>query len=464
MITAVIGRTFLRAYNREYQRNYTPKEFFDKVYFELFFNHPKYMMWAQNSPFVQMKKGQSPETLSSEERLEKLENLHQKIGQGDRDASIAIGFPASEEKEFATTSGLVTDIEVAIPDDDVYLTWIGSSLSVGVAGGFSLLFNEEQILLDIYKGWEHYRRFLNDKAISKIRGNQVVTWNGQWLNYFYSEDFRTDFDFATLAEGGILAQDASKIEVNTIKWSLLFFNLSNRYSNRIIPAYVYGLGQTNKTLGFYPFHFKQGSKLIHIYKLLFGENNALKDAKSYETLFGIHIKRACELGAIGLQALEPEGLRKYFVDAKFPDFSKPLVQVKKGDTETDVAEKQRLAEQKDYNQNIIPFRTFKTWLVAMITKNKEEILDYTAEVAAALHEYKKATTKTDRGNLIKNELLVAKTKRAFLDALSAMIKDVGSEKLNLFKELRDRVHLMTNEDFGYFVVLLKFDYAFQERN
>lgn len=464
MITTVIGRTFLRAYNREYQKNYTPKEFFDKVYYELFFNHPKYMMWAQNSPFVQMKKGQTPETLTSIERLEKLENLHQKISQGDRDASIAIGFPASEEKEFATTSGLVTDMEIEIPDEDVYYTWIGSSLSIGIAGGFSLLFNDEKILLDIYKGWEYYRRFLNDEAISKIRGNQVVTWNGQWLNYYYSSDFREYFDFATLVEAGILAQDATKIEVNTIKWSLLFFNLSRHYSDRVIPAYVYGLGQTNKTLGFYPFHFKQASKLIHTYKILFGENNALKDAKNYETLFGIHIKRACELGAIGLQALEPDGLRKYFVEAKLPDFSKPSAQIKKSDTEDDIAEKQKQAEQKDYNQNIIPFRTFKTWLVAMITKNKEEILDYTAEVAAALHEYKRATTRTDRGNLIKSELLVANTKKAFLDCLSTIIKDIASERLELFKGLRDRVHLMTSEDFGYFVVLLKFDYAFQERN
>ena len=189
---------------------------------------------------------------------------------------------------------------------------------------------------------------------------KAFAWNGQWLNYFYSSDYREHFDFATLVEAGILAQDATKIEVNTIKWSLLFFNLSRHYSDRVIPAYVFGLGQTNKTLGFYPFHFKQGLKLIHIYKILFGENNALKDAKDYETLFGIHIKRACELGTIGLQALEPDGLRKYFIEAKFPDFSKPSTSVKKSDTDDDIAEKQRLAEQKDYNQNIIPFRTFKT--------------------------------------------------------------------------------------------------------
>jgi hypothetical protein len=58
---------------------------------------------------------------------------------------------------------------------------------------------------------------------------------------------------------------------------------------------------------------------------------------------------------------------------------------------------------------------------------------------------------------------VAKTKKSFLDALTTLIKDVNESKLEMFKSLRDKVHLMSSEDFGYFVVLLKFDYAFAER-
>jgi hypothetical protein len=100
----------------------------------------------------------------------------------------------------------------------------------------------------------------------------------------------------------------------------------------------------------------------------------------------------------------------------------------------------------------------------MITKNKEESLEYTAEVAKALHAYRAEATKNDRKNLIQSELLVAKSKKNFLDALTTVIKDVDAASLPLFKELRDRVHLMSAEDFGYFVVLLKFDYAYAERN
>ena len=98
MIAATIGRTFLNAWNSKYQKEYSAKEFFENEYFPLFFDHPKYMLWIMNSPFVQMKKGQKPELLTHEERLEKLNELQDKIDSGFRDASVAIGFPASEEK------------------------------------------------------------------------------------------------------------------------------------------------------------------------------------------------------------------------------------------------------------------------------------------------------------------------------------------------------------------------------
>ena len=60
--------------------------------------------------------------------------------------------------------------------------------------------------------------------------------------------------------------------------------------------------------------------------------------------------------------------------------------------------------------------------------------------------------------------LRAKTKKNFLEALTEIILEIEATDLAIFNELRDRIHLMSNEDFGYFVVLLKFDFAYQERN
>lgn len=464
MITVNIGRSFLKAYNKKYDKELSAKEFFEKEYFELFFNHSKYLQWPTNSPFVQMKKGQKPELLNANERKEKLSSLHTKISKGERDASIAIGFPASEIKEYATTSGLITDLGLVYNDEDIYLSWIGSGLSIGVAGGLSVLFDQPEILLKTYEGWKVYRSFLNDPSLEKLAGNKITSWNGQWLNYTYSK--RSDsFDFASLNNLGFFKHDNTGTVIETVKWSRLFFNLSQQFPEQTFTGYVFSFGQMNKTMGFFPFRFQQARKLITFYKKLFGENAVLEDKSYYENMYGIHIKRACEMGSFGIQALEPDGLRKFFDADKMPNLSKPKVNRGKDQSDEDFENSLRESEKKDYENKIIPFRIYKTWLLAMITKNKEEMSDYTREVAKAIYEYRAGDKKGSkkRSNIVSNQLFASKSKRAFLEALTEIISEVEDGNLNLFNELRDRVHLMNNEDFGYFIVLLKFDYAYQER-
>ena len=153
MITATIGKIFLDAYNEKFGAKYDAKSFFVEVYHPLFFDSNKYLQWVQNSPFVQMEKGQKVESLTQEERKEKLEKFILKVEECKKpDASIAPGFPASEEKGFATTSGQVTSLEITTTKDDIYLSWLGSSLGIGLQGGLSILFSNKQILLDLLLG------------------------------------------------------------------------------------------------------------------------------------------------------------------------------------------------------------------------------------------------------------------------------------------------------------------------
>ena len=465
MISITIGRTFLTAFNQKYNQSYTSQEFFETVFFELFFNHPKYMLWHTNSAFVQMKKGQKPHLLSAEERIEKLNDLAGKIKAGDRDASTAIGFPASETSVFATTSGLVSDLDVSASESEVYYSWIGAGLAVGISGGYSVFFNDPEILLYLYEGWHAYRNYLNDTTLGKLAPNKINSWNGQWLTYRCSNKFKEAFDFSVLDQLQMFTRDKKgDILVDTIKWSRLFFNLSRKFPDQTLMGYVFSLGQTNKTIGFFPFYFHQARSIIRFYKRLFGENNAIRDRRAYEEMFGVHIKRACELGAIGLHALQPKDLKKYFTQGKMPDFKrKKIAPQKKGETEDQFLSRKEKASDKAY-ANVILFRTYKTWLVAMLTKNKEDMLDYTGEVARALHAYRGQGGKTGHKNLIENELLTAASKKKFIDALAKVVKDVQKEYLEIIGELKKRVHLMTSEDFGYFVVLLRFDYAYEERN
>lgn len=436
MITTVVGKTFLEAYNQKYLTQKTPKEFFEEVYFELFYNHSKYMQWVTNSPFVQMKAGQKPENLTNTERKEKLENLFEKVENNEPDASFAIGFPASESKEYASTSGLVSDLDIPTTVDDVYLSWIGSGLGIGVAGGFTILFDDPAITLQTFEGWKVYRKYLKDDGLDKLRGNQINTWNGQWLKYSLDENlYREDFDFAELTNNKIFEVTSTLVEVNTVNWSELFFSLSQLYPKGELTGYVYGLGQTNKTIGFIPFYFKSGTRIIEVYKELFGSTNT--DKKKFVALFGMHIKRACELGSIGLLALRPEAITKYMGEDKNLSFKK---------------------EEDTFN-----YYAYKTWLIAMLSKNKEEIKDYTIELAETILRYRNGSKGTERPNLINKELFASKTKRGFIDALTVMVKDLNEIDLERVKQLKDEIHLMTNEEFGYFSTLLKFDYAFLEK-
>ena len=190
--------------------------------------------------------------------------------------------------------------------------------------------------------------------LSKLRGNQINTWNGQWLAYSLGTEFNKGFDFTRLESEGVFKRDAQLIEINTVNWSQLFFSLSQLYPDSDLTAYVYGFGQTNKTIGFIPFQFKSGNRIKIVYNKLFGGDYQI-GRKEFESLFGMHIKRACELGSVGLQALRPENLNKYMNESKNISFKK--------------------------EEDTIIYHAYKTWLVAMLTKNKEEITDYTLELA-----------------------------------------------------------------------------------
>ncbi|MBL0261911.1 MAG: hypothetical protein IPQ10_12795 [Saprospiraceae bacterium] len=151
----------------------------------------------------------------------------------------------------------------------------------------------------------------------------------------------------------------------------------------------------------------------------------------------MNFKRACELGSIGLHALRPDGLVKYMNENKNISFKN--------------------------DDDKINYFIYKTWLIAMMSKNKEEVKEYTVELAKTILRYRNSGTKNDRKNLVEKELFEAKSKKGFIEHLTTMVKDLDEHDLSQVKNLKDEIHLMTNEEFGYFSTLLKFDYAYLEK-
>ena len=187
MITSNIGKIFLDAYNEEYGTSYDARTFFLEQFYPLFFDQNKYMMTAGNSPLENPKlswddliKGKKPFETPEQRKL-RFEKLIKKIEESEADASIARGYASLDVT--ATTSGQVTDLKLPNSQEEIYASWIGDALGIGVQGGFSILFSNKEILLDIFEGWKLYRTSLNETTM--LKGNQINTWNGQWLSHYY---------------------------------------------------------------------------------------------------------------------------------------------------------------------------------------------------------------------------------------------------------------------------------------
>lgn len=384
MITSNIGKIFLDAYNEEYGTSYDARTFFLEQFYPLFFDQNKYMMTAGNSPLENPKlswddmiKGKKPfET--PEQRKIRFEKLIKKIEESEADASIARGYASLDVT--ATTSGQVTDLKLPNSQEEIYTSWIGDALGIGVQGGFSILFSNKEILLDIFKGWKLYRKCLNETSM--LKGNQINTWNGQWQSHYY-DPREYDADMPLAGYNPFNVNKDGIISIDTQTWTKILIGISQKYRNAQILGYIYSIGQTNTTIGFIPFNLNQIRRPIHLYEKIFGMSNG----RNAESLWGtaIGFKTACTYGAIGIKAMEPKGLRDYVYS--------------KGDK----VPKQPKAPKNEDEQ--INFNVYKIWILAML--NNDELWEKSQELAELLNEAssdKDKSISTKRKNLVETML------------------------------------------------------------
>jgi hypothetical protein len=431
MIAANIGKVFLDAYNEKFKSRYTAKEFFVEKYYELFFNHCKYMMSAGNSPLEnpkiswdKMRSGQIPyETI--EKRNDRLTKIIEKIENEPADASIAIGFPSLDLT--ATTSGQITNLNLPIKKDDVYLSWIGSGFGIGVQSGLSLLFSNQQILLDLFEGWQLYREYLNKTP--SLRGNQINTWNGQWIAHRYNKYAYDDLcptasfsPFGTMKDGGM--------EVTTQAWTQVLVGIARNYPDSTLTAYVYSLGQTNITVGFVPFELPRIRQPFELYEKYFGSSKGDQVEQMFGTALGF--TKACQMGAIGVNALEPKGFRDCLDKGIVPKYSNN-------------------EEEKTINYN-----TYQIWLLSML--NNEQLWEKAQQIATTLNNYSMSDTNAKK---VKSQdvtnLLASVNKKQFIESLTVIVK--GEQNTDQLSEIAGLIHTMPIDNVPYFLTLIRFQYA-----
>ena len=428
MITSNIGKIFLDAYNEEYGTSYDARTFFLEQFYPLFFDQNKYMMTAGNSPLENPKlswddmiKGKKPYE-TPEQRKSRFEKKIKKTDKSEADMSIARGYASLDIA--APTSGQVTNLKLPNSQEESYASWIGDALGVGVQGGFSILFSKKEILLDIFEGWKLYRKCLNEASM--LKGNQINTWNGQWLSHYYDpREYDADMPLA-----GYSPYNTNKdgiINIDTQTWTKILIAVSKKYRNAQILGYIYSIGKTNKTIGFIPFDLTQIRRPIHLYEKIFGMSNG----RNVESLWGtaIGFKTACTYGAIGIKAMEPKGLRDYVYKGKQP---------------------------KAHNYDNINYNVYIIWIYAML--NNDELWEKSQELAKLLNEAssdKDKSISTKRKNLVET-MLNATNKKQFIAAATEVVSFIG--KIDEFKGIVKEIHGMPTDNVPYFLTLLRFQY------
>ena len=429
MITATIGKIFLGVYNKKYGKQYDAKTFFVEVYHPLFFDQNKYLMTAGNTPlenpkisWADMIAGKKPYE-SKEQRNIRFNNLMSKFEIGFPTTENSLGFGSTDIN--STTSGQTTNLVYPFKEDDIYYSWYGVSLGIGVQGGLSILFSEPQILMDLFEGWKLYRMLLSEN--DALKGNQVNTWNGQWLAHVYDED--SFYPEKPLADFNPFVTTKNGMSISTLSWTKVLIGISKRFDNPKLMGYVYNLGQTNTTVGFIPFSLDHIRKPIQLYSKLFGADEGKKAEDLWGTETGFRV--CCQNGIIGIDAMQPKGLRSYLNGSKKP---------KKVTDE----------EQKKL------FNTYIIWIIAML--NNQDLWSKSMGFAHVLLDYSKSgkNSKTVNSQRV-NTILAATNKKSFISALTEIVGDCTER--NKIVELAEFVNTMPTDNVPYFLTLLKFCYA-----
>jgi hypothetical protein len=438
MYTSYIGKKFLKLYKEKSKKadEYSAQQFFDEVMFPLFFDDEQHLMHVSNSPFFQKPRQEDVEKCGSKS-LAQYNNLKNAIENEPPNMSIYVGYAAKDIG--GTTSGQLTDMDFKTNSEDVYASWIGEALSIGVSGGFVVLIDESEILYAVFEGWKYYRKYIQQSP--NLKDKQVETWNGQWLCHRISKRYKEDRPFDNFEVE--TAEVLGKLAIPTKQWSQIIFVLAQKYPNKIFTAYSYNLSQTNTTLGFINLYLPEVSEIYNLRDKLFIDykDTILKDEQieRLETFFTF--KNACKLGSIGLKSIEPAKLREYM----------PI-----GSKEYARGQDFKFTDEKSY----LNYSLYKLWIIAML--NKTELLDLATQLAATLLEIE--AKKKEEGNRGKTTLSQdiesvknAKNLRFFIDALTPF---TNVNNADLFANVVEQVLKMPIDNFPLFITLVRFEIAY----
>jgi hypothetical protein len=454
MMISYYGRKFLKKFNEIENKNLTPREFFVDIFYSLFYSG-RNLMEAINSPFTNPSYSLStfitrilkldyglewqksyiingniqwnilPSEIKSnlesnlalyQDKRKKflIDRFFEKIKNKEFDACMFIGGYAKELNS-STSFNMSSYYKHEIDEEEVIYSWIGKGLSVNMRG-MLFLFDNEDILYDIYKGWKIYSKLLNLPQYEKYKSGQISTWNSHWLSDYYflvpSRKFNPLEQYA---------------ELKSVSWIELIFRISNKFPNIEFNAYAYKLSKTNETYGNIIIETIKVNGFLNFCKTYFGDNSYLTNPDLYSKILGTaySMEKICEFGSIGILALKPELLR---LEEYFNKTAEINTKIKKLYDQT---------FENNFNYNL-----YKIYLMTKLNiLNGDEFL----KIAEYLHKFEDESRKNN--HILVDEILDSTNYSTCLQKITEAIKICTEEHLDAHHEtFRELINIISNNN------------------
>lgn len=408
MQTAFIGKKFINYFNECYNKQYTPKEFFIQEMFPLFFDDEHHLMHVGNSPFFHKANKEETEKFGNKSKAQ-LNKLIDKINNRQIGGSIYVGYGAEDIN--STTTGQITSINVDIDENEIFASWIGQALFIGVGSNFSISLDNKDILLKIHQGWTYYKKFV--KETEGVKDKQIETWNGVWVSEMLNNE--TMFDFSKIK----VKKTGEKLAIVSQEWTRILFAISKKIKNETITLYAHLLSQTNQTLGFVNFISYEIKRFFEFRDSVFIDGNSILSDREIALLESIYsFEDAFKMGVIGLSSFEPKNLK--------------------------------LNEETKY--------LYEIWIKAMI--NDKKMIETTEKFVNTLLDFESQAirAKKENTNLV-SEILSSNNLKKLIDAITKILNEENKEVCNEFIHF---AYTKQNE-LGLLISFLNFKYNYLKK-
>jgi hypothetical protein len=183
-------------------------------------------------------------------------------------------------------------------------------------------------------------------------------------------------------------------------------------------------------VGFIPFELPRIRQPFELYEKYFGTSQRDQVEQLFGTALGF--TKACQMGAIGVNALEPKGFRDCLDKGIVPKYN------------------------SNDEEKIINYNTYQIWLLSML--NNEQLWEKSQQIATTLSNYSKSDTnaKKVKSQEVAN-LLASLNKKQFIDGLTTIVK--GSQEAENLAEIAELINVMPIDNVPYFLTLIRFQYA-----